>query len=304
MDRRIKIRHLEAFLEIVHRGSFKHAAERLCLTQPAISRTLNELEEIAGARLLTRGRNGVYLTPQGEFFHGFARTSLTALERGLKGIGGFGNDAALKFRVGALPSVAARLLPSVIDEVLGMAPDAQLVVMEGPHPHLVRLLNRGDLDAVVGRLGDPETMRGLSFTQLYLEEVAIVVRPGHPILADPDIGRIGDWPVIYPPESAAIRPLVRRLLVGNGVPLPRRRIETVSSDLGRARTRDSDAIWFISAGVVAQEIATGQLVSLPIDMGETRGPVGLMVRAGASETREQRLFSQAVQRAVLKLGLS
>lgn len=304
MDRRIKIRHLEAFLEIVHRGSLKHAAERLCLTQPAISRTLSELEEIAGARLLTRDRTGVALTAQGEFFHGFAQTSLTALERGLKGIGGFGSDSGMTLRIGALPSVASRLLPRVVDEIVGIAPEAQLIVTEGSHPHLVRMLNRGELDAVVGRLGEPETMRGLSFTQYYLEEVAIVVRPGHPILASPELGRIGDWPVIYPPETAAIRPLVRRLLVENGVPLPRRRIETVSSELGRARTRDTDAIWFISAGVVALEISTGQLVRLPIDTSKTKGPVGLMVRADVSESSELRLFSLAVQRAVRSLGLS
>jgi LysR family transcriptional regulator, pca operon transcriptional activator len=305
MDRRIKIRHLEAFVEIVHRRSLKRAAERLFLTQPAISRTLAELEEIAGAQLLTRGRGGVLLTPQGEFFHGFAQTCLAALERGLKGIEGFeGGASDMKYRIGALPSVAARLLPRLVDEITALAPDALLTITEGPHPHLVRLLKRGELDAVIGRLGEPETMRGLSFTQLYLEVVAIVVRPGHPILADPELRRIGDWPVIYPPESAAIRPLVRRLLVNEGLPLPRRRIETVSSDLGRARTRDSDAIWFISAGVVALEIAEGRLVRLPIDTGATKGPVGLMERAGVSETSEQRLFSQALNRAVYSLGLN
>ncbi len=65
MDRRIKIRHLQAFVEIVRQSSFKRAADRLFLTQPAISRTLAELEEIVGADLLTRNRGGVALTPQG-----------------------------------------------------------------------------------------------------------------------------------------------------------------------------------------------------------------------------------------------
>lgn len=50
MDRRIKIRHLQAFVEITRRKSLKRAAERLLLTQPAMSRTLSELEEIFWAR--------------------------------------------------------------------------------------------------------------------------------------------------------------------------------------------------------------------------------------------------------------
>ena len=59
MDRRIKLRHLEAFVEITKLRSLKRAAERLHLTQPAISRTLAELEQILGTKLLTRGRGGV-----------------------------------------------------------------------------------------------------------------------------------------------------------------------------------------------------------------------------------------------------
>lgn len=95
--------------------SLKRAAERLLLTQPAMSRTLSELEEILGATLLERGRGGVALTAQGEFF-GLAQASLSALERGLDGMQGFGPEARLRLRAWALPSVAARLMPEVMED--------------------------------------------------------------------------------------------------------------------------------------------------------------------------------------------
>lgn len=305
MDRRIKIRHLQALTEIVRQGSLKRAAEKLFLTQPAISRTLSELEEIVGAELLTRGRGGVALTPQGEFFHGFAQTSLSALEQGLAGLDAAGHDGAMQLRVGALPSVAARLMPDVVADLIALAPDLRLSIADGAHGQLIGLLRAGELDLLIGRLGDPATMRGLSFTQLYLEDVAVVVRPGHPILSDrdPDLRRIGAFRVIYPPPAAAIRPLVERLLIANGIPVPSRRIETVSGAFGRAFTQQSDAIWFISAGVVAREIACGRLIRLPIGTGLTQGPVGLMTRSDQSETPAQQLFAQAVRRTVLRLGL-
>lgn len=304
MDRRIKLRHLQAFVEITRRKSLKRAAEHLLLTQPAMSRTLSELEDILGATLLERGRGGVALTAQGDFFLGFAQASLSALERGLGGMQGFGPEARLQLRAGALPSVAARLMPEVMEDLAGVAPDMRLTIVDGSHAHLIGLLNRGELDVVLGRMGEPETMRGISFTQLYLEEVTIVVRPGHPILADPDLRRIGDWPVIYPPEKSAIRPIVRRLLLAHGVALPPNRVETVSGDFGRARTRSSDAIWIISTGVVAREIADGTLIPLPIDMQITRGPVGSMVRASEEDTTERRLFMQALDRTITRLGLA
>lgn len=307
MDRRIKIRHLQAFAEIMRQRSLKRAAERLALTQPAISRTLAELEDILGASLLVRDRGGVTATPAGEFFLVHAQASLSALEQGLSGIRDAGRGGALALKVGALPSVAARLMPQVAAELAGLAPELNLTIADGSHGVLTGQLRHGGLDLVIGRLGDPATMRGLSFTQLYLEEVAVVVRPGHPILADPDLRRIGEWCVLYPAPWAAIRPIVERLLIAEGIGLPPNRIETVSGAFGRAFTAQSDAVWLISAGVVAGEVAAGRLVRLPVATRLTEGPVGLMTRAGpdlpAAPGAAQRLFVTAVNRAVAALGL-
>lgn len=303
MDRRIKIRHLQALTEIVRRGSLKSAAEKLFLTQPAISRTLSELEEILGSELLIRGRGGVSLTPQGEYFHGFAQSSLSALEQGLAGFEAAGHGGAMHLRVGALPSVAARLMPQVVTELGRLVPDLRLTIADGSHAHLIGLLQAGRLDLVIGRLGAPEIMRGVRFTQLYLEEIAIVVRPGHPILQAPDLRRIGEWPVLYPPPWAAIRPFVESLLIAEGIPLPARRIETVSGAFGRAHMPESDAVWIISAGVISRELAEGRLVRLPITTDLTEGPVGLMTKADTPEGPAQQIFARATHRAIRHLGL-
>jgi LysR family pca operon transcriptional activator len=306
MDRRIKIRHLQAFTEILRQRSLKRAAARLSLTQPAISRTLAELEAILGAQLLIRDRGGVTPTPQGAFFLAHAQASLSALEQGLSGFRD-GGRGALALKVGPLPSVAARLMPQIAIELARLAPDLLLTVADGSHGALTEQLRDGGLDLVIGRLGDPATMRGLSFTQLYLEEVAVVVRPGHPILSDPDLRRIGDWTVLYPAPGAAIRPIVERLLIAEGVTLPPRRIETVSGAFGRAFTAQSDAVWLISAGVVAGEVAAGRLVRLPVATPLTEGPVGLMARAEPAPAGQpgtaRHLFTTAVSRAVAVLGL-
>ncbi|MDO5529709.1 MAG: pca operon transcription factor PcaQ [Paracoccus sp. (in: a-proteobacteria)] len=301
MDPRIKLRHISVFTEIVRLGSLKRAAERLNLTQPAISRALAELEAITGARLLTRGRAGVALTAEGEGLYHFAQLSLGALEQGLAATGPGGG--ALRMRIGALPSVAARLMPEVVTEAARIAPDLRLSVLDGAHGYLTGQLRAGDLDMVIGRLGAPDTMRGLSFTQLYTEEIAFVVRPGHPLLARPDISRLGEFPVIFPTRSAAIRPFAERLLIAAGVPEPARRLETVSGALGHVLTARSDAVWIISAGVVAQAVAEGRLRRLPFDTAGTSGPVGLMVRAEEPAPPGRQLVLRAIDRAVSTLGL-
>ncbi|MDO5604755.1 MAG: pca operon transcription factor PcaQ [Paracoccus sp. (in: a-proteobacteria)] len=305
MDRRVKLRHLEAFVEIARQRSLKRAAERLNLTQPAISRTLAELEAVTGARLLIRGRGGAELTAQGQILFDHAQTALGALERGLDGASDRGARArAPRLRLGALPSVAARLLPELVAGLETMAPDLLLTIADGSHDHLTGQLRGGTLDLVLGRLGAPETMRGLSFSQLYLENVAIVVRPGHPILTAPALRRLeNEFTVIFPPPWAAIRPYVERMLITEGVNMPQRRIETVSGAFGRVYTARSDAVWIISSGVVGNEIADGRLVRLPFTATGTEGPVGLMRRAEGQETPEMRLLARAAVAAVGRLGL-
>ncbi|MCQ0971635.1 pca operon transcription factor PcaQ [Paracoccus sp. TK19116] len=303
LDRRIKFRHIQAFVEIVRQRSLKGAAEKLLLTQPAISRTLAELEEIAGVPLMARGRGGVSLTPPGEVLLSYARMSLAALEQGFRGLDRAGLGAPRQLRIGALPSVAARLMPEVAARLSAMDADLQLTIADGAHDQLIEALKAASLDVVIGRLGPPETMKGLSFTQLYLEEVAMVVRPGHPLLATPDLRLIVDWPVIYPPPQAAIRPMVERLLIAEGVAEPGRRIETVSGAFARVHVLRSDAVWIISAGVVAGDVAEGRLARWPVPTTGTEGPVGLMARTDDAPRRERQLLDLAIAGALETLAL-
>ncbi len=298
IDRRIKFRHLQCFIEIAREGSFKTAAEKLFLTQPAMSKTLKELEDIIGAQLMERSRAGVVLTRPGEVFLHFAQMSLASLQQGLDGVEQQGRSEKEKLVVGALPSVAAWLMPQVAAEFATLAPQAMLSIMDGPHGYLMERLRLGELDLVIGRMGQPEALQGITFTQLYNEEILFVVRPGHPLLNAPDLAQIAQWPVIYPPEGSAIRPLVERYLIAHGIGRLSNRIETVSGAFGRVYTRQSDAVWIISGGVVAHEVADGRLVRLPFDTELTKGPVGLMRRADSAEKPLGQVFELILGRVI------
>lgn len=292
MDRRIKFRHLDAFSAIARARSFKIAAEQLNLTQPAISKTLKELEDILGVVVMERSRSGVSLTPQGEVFLQFAEQSTAALRHGLRSIQAT-DGAAGQLRLGALPSVASSLLPDAVHDFAAKSPDTLVEVHEGPHHDLTSRLRSGGLDLVIGRLGKPDTMVGLSFQQLYSEEVVIVASPSSPAVALRSAADLDRFRVLYPPKDSAIRPLVARLLIAQGVPLFRNRIETASPDFGRAVTVAApNTVWIISKGVVADDIAKGRLVRLKIDMASTQGAVGIMSRAEEVPSVATRTFAR------------
>lgn len=304
MKHGLKLRHIEAFVEIARRGSFKDAADALHLTQPAISKTLKELEERIGASLLTRDRSGVALTAEGLLFLPSAEESLGALRQGLARIDAAATAGPRRFAVGALPSVAARVLPVAALRFAEAAPDAVLVFEDGPHDYLVDRLRGGALDLVVGRMGPAGTMRGVAFTQLYSEPVVFAARPGHPLAARARYADLADWPLIFPVERAAIRGQVEGLLLANGVTPPAQRIETVSTAFAREVARRSDAIWVISEGVAAPDIRDGLLVTLPLATGLSAGPVGAMTRADEAPGAALTAFRRALRGAADELGLS
>lgn len=300
----IKLRHLQAFLEIARLRSLTEAANSLNVTQPAISKTLKELETLLGVGLMERGRAGVALTAEGEIFRHYAGLSVAALGEGIDGIEQvrMGSDRLL--RVGALPSVAASMVPAAAGQYLEHGRGATLDIVTGPNGLLLDQLRTGALHVVIGRLGQPDAMLGLSFQQLYSEQVVLAVRPGHPLLCDPDLARLPAFPVLFPSRAAAIRPQVERLMVANGIGRLPKRIETVSNAFGRSFTRATDAVWIISNGVVANDLAEGQLAALAVDTRLTLGPVGISTRAAETHTPDMLLFMSAMREAVSRRGLA
>ena len=301
LDPRIRLRHLRTFVEVARRKSVGEAADALAVTQPAVSKTLKELEEIAGARMMDRSRAGVTLTPVGEMFLHYAGAALSALTQGMEGIAHARAEGGQMLTLGALPSVAARIIPRAAAQFKEAAPHIALKIVSGPNPYLLDSVRRGDLDLVVGRLGPPDSMAGLSFSHLYSERIALVARPGHPLLDRPEPSRIADYTVLFPDAGAAIRELAEQYLIANGIGRLPDRIETVADSFGRSYVRRTDAVWFISHGVVALDLAEGHLVEVPLDMDQTLGPVGLTTPAETAMSPPTTLFAGILRKALAEM---
>ncbi len=304
MDRRIKFRHLEAFVAIARAKRLKRAAEQLNLTQPAISKTLKDLEEILNVSLMDRDRAGVRLTPEGQVFLQYAEQSGAALQQGINSIASLTEAGGAVLKVGVLPSVAAQVLPLAIEKFRTMSPNTVIHVEEGALNVLADRLRSGDLDLVMGRLGEADTLKGLSFTALYEETVVALVAPDHPRKDATRLEQIENDLIIYPPQNSAIRPLMARLMLSRGLALFEDRIESVSDAFGRAMTLGPlRPVWFISRGVVAADLAAGRLIALDIDMGPTEGAVGIMARSEEAPSPLVRLFRSAVSDTIVEEDL-
>lgn len=282
MVHRIKFRHLQTFIEVARQRSVGKAAEVLSVTQPAVTRTIRELEDYLGATLFEREGRGIRISRFGEAFLKHAGESIAAVRRGVDSIAQAKNSLGPPLRIGALPTASASLMPEAVAEFIEAGTRSRVTIVTGENRWLLDALRIGELDLVVGRLAAPERMTGLHFEPLYTEEVAFVVRSGHPLARRRNfsLGEIADYTVLMPTQGAVIRPFVERLLLTNGIADLPKVVETVSDSFGRAYLERHDAIWIISRGIVLSEIQAGRFVTLNVDTTETRGAVGLTTRSG------------------------
>lgn len=304
-DARVKLRHLQTLLEVARQKSVGKAAQALNVSQPAVTKTIRELEEILDVVLFEREGRGIRLTRHGDVFLRHAAAALTAIRQGVDSVSQERFGEAPAIRVGALPTVSTRIMPMAMSLFLNEGIWCRVKIVTGDNAVLLEQLRLGDLDLVVGRLAAPEKMTGFSFEHLYSEQVVFAVRRDHPLLGLPTVPfkDLGNYPVLMPIKGSIIRPVVESYLLANGIHGFPNHVETVSDAFGRAFVRTSDAVWIISEGVVAGDISEGLLARLPLDTSETKGPVGLTVRTDALPTLPLAILMQTLRdaaRAIVK----
>ncbi|KCB26226.1 pca operon transcription factor PcaQ [Bordetella hinzii] len=285
--RRVKLRHIECFLAVAQLGSLQRAAESLSITQPAVSKTLSELEEVVGSELFERGRQGAALTAAGRRFAPYARGCLGSLHEGLADLGGLNANPPTVVRVGALPTVASVLLPPAL-RVFGQEwPTATLAVSTGRNSELLDALKAAELDFIIGRMAEPKAMAGMVFEHLFREPLTVVVRPGHPALAGPQA--LAGHPLLMPPAGTLIRQSADSLIASWGILAQPGRVESLSVSLNLALTLGNDAVWFVPFSLVETLLAQRRVVALPFAGPGTDEPVGLLRRTdvalGAAASR-------------------
>lgn len=306
LDNRIKFRHLQTFIEVARQRSVGRAADVLAITQPAVTRTIRELEDYLGVDLFEKEGRGIRISRFGAVFLRHAGESIAAVNRGVDSISQARNSMGPPLRIGALPTASATFLPEVVAEFLQAGTGSLVTIVSGENRWLFDALRLGELDLVVGRLAAPERMAGLHFEPLYSEEVGFAVRANHPLLARRtfSLGELAHYTVLMPIQGSVIRPFVDRLLLTNGISELTNMIETVSDSFGRAFILRHDAIWIISKGVVYPELKAGRIALLDVDTSETRGAVGLTTRADAMPNLSLSIMMTTIRAQLKTTGLA
>jgi DNA-binding transcriptional LysR family regulator len=252
----MELRQLRHFLEVADNASFCQAANKLHITQPALSKSIRNLELSLDVMLLERHPGGVQLTEYGRVLHNYATMVTTELERAREEIDEMRGRGRGLIRVGAGVSLMKYLLPHTVRSFLEEEPKHHVQVRQGLRERLFPMLRRGELDLVVGTINPSLEPEDLRQEVLCGDKLAVVCSDGHKLAGQRDItiADLKDYKWVMPdtssePESDRLARLFRRA----GFEPPQTVVRTGSSIFMATLLRDSDYLSYVPSALLKMD---------------------------------------------------
>jgi DNA-binding transcriptional LysR family regulator len=280
-------RQLAAFCSVVERRSFSQAAERLGVTQPAVSLQVRALEKRLGTQLLDRSGRRVEPTEAGwQLYRGAQR--MLALEDQLvaevaaSAEGELGGDLVL----GASTGPAAVVVPVVLGEFQRLNPDVRVFLTVSDTHSVVERVAARELE--LGIVGASRRHRGVRFEPFFSDEVILVCPPGHAFSGRTvTLDELREAPLILMQEGAGVRQIVEDALRRQGVRLRDLdvRLELGLQESVRRAVEEGYGVTFISRTAVESELAAGRLAEARVEGLEATRQISLASATGRARTR-------------------
>ncbi|MBC8099933.1 MAG: LysR family transcriptional regulator [Armatimonadetes bacterium] len=175
----MELRQLRSLIALADEGNFTRAAEKVFITQSALSQQIQALEQEIGTPLVDRSKRGVQLTAAGEILCRHGRRSLHEMAQARIAIGELSDLKRGTLLVGAVQTVNHYLMPSIIAAFATQYPDIVLRVEELAADAIEQQLEEGDLQ--VGVSFTPPSDAMLAAETLFEEQLMLVVRADHPL---------------------------------------------------------------------------------------------------------------------------
>ena len=217
----MKLNQLRNMVAIAERGSLRAAARDLGLAQPALSRSVQELEHELGVQLFERRARGMVLTPMGLAFVRRASNVMTEVRRAREEIdqlgGGTGGNIAAAMSI--VPHLANA--PHILRPFRKRYPNVELLLIEGLYPTVESRLKDGSIDFYVGPPPEQKMAPELISELLFENERKIFCRKGHPLAGAKSLRELAnsDWMTTSVTYSAARE--LNDLFSSHKLPMPR-----------------------------------------------------------------------------------
>jgi LysR family pca operon transcriptional activator len=278
LDQRLKLHHLRAVEAIVAQRSILKAAAVIGVSQPALTKTLRELEDMLQQRLFDRLPRGVRPTEAGTLLAQSARRILAELRRLDEALDRVADPGGGTVALGTLPVAATGILPGALTRLKAAHPGIAVRLDQGRTEELLPKLAAGEIDLIVGRLYEPAIPDGFSREPLWEEPISILARAEHPVFANPSptLDELRCYDLILPTVSQRVGQEIEILLEMLALQ-PAASLRSSSYGFIREMLHATDLISVMPRLMMAGDLLRGTLKVVPLPIPAPPRPAGLIL---------------------------
>lgn len=280
IDNTMEIRQLKAFLAIAEAGTFTAGAERVHVTQAAVSMQIRQLEDELNVKLFTRLPRKVLLTEAGELLLGRARRLLREHEAILSELAELAGAERGRLRIGSASAmISTDPLPALLKRLRKKHPDAEVMVISGTSDFLVQQILAGELDVAFVSL--PVEAQGIETERLSDDELVAIASPGHALARQKVVSAqtLSGEKLILGERGGNTRRLIDQFFNEAGVQ------PNVTMELSRLASikrmvEEEMGVGIVPSQSVREEVRAGRLISWWIKGAKINWELGLAHLAG------------------------
>lgn len=294
LHRHASAAQLRALVAVVETGGYSAAARQLGLAQPTVHRSLSDLGAATSIELFRRTARGIEATDAATSLARFAELVFAEMRQGFEEIRELRGSTDSRVAIGSLPLVRSEFLPTAVTMLLSKYPDARVSILDGPYAEQLRAVRHGRIDWLIGALRDPLPTADIVQEPLFEQPLAIVVRPGHPLLGrpSPPVEALAELDWVAPRAPIPARTFFNEFFERNGIAPPTRIIECSSLIATRGILLQSDRAAVLSPLQIREDVAAGELAVLVDEVPKSYRSIGVTTRKNWHPTLVQAEFGR------------
>jgi DNA-binding transcriptional LysR family regulator len=284
-------RQLAAFCAVVERSSFSQAAERLGVTQPAVSLQIRSLEKRLGKQLLDRSGRRVEPTEAGRRLYRSAQRVLAAEEQLLAELTDDAGVLTGRLELGASTGPGGTVVPLLLCEFQRRHPEVHVALSIFDTQRVIEQVARRELE--LGVVGASRRQRGVVFEPFFRDEVVLACPREHPLAGKSvSVNALSEEPLILMQEGAGVRQVIEDELRRVGLRLRDLdvRIELGLQESLRSAIAAGYGVGFISRTAIEAELAAGTVATVRVKGIDPAREISLVRASGRVETRVAQAF--------------